>query len=93
MPDQNNYKMRLFVAGDAPNSRIARENLRRLQERVSAEFSVEIVDVLKDPQIALSNGIFVTPTLQVMEPGPKTLIFGNLSDDQALSAIFMGEQP
>ena len=83
------YKVRLFIAGDAPNSRMARENLYRLQKQMAAKFHVEVVDVLKDPRAALDGGIFVTPALQVLEPGPGALIFGNSSDDQALSTVFM----
>ena len=87
------YKIRLYVAGDAPNSRIARENLNRLQKQMAAEFHVEIVDVLKHPRAALDGGIFITPALQVLAPGPGALIFGNLSDDQALSTVFMRKSP
>jgi circadian clock protein KaiB len=88
MSDSNSYKVRLYIAGDAPNSRMAMENLDRLQKQMAAEFHLEIVDVLKDPRAALDEGIFVTPALQVLDPGPGALIFGNLSDNQALSTVF-----
>ena len=88
----NHFAVRLFVAGDAPNSRIAKENLRRLREQFAAHrFDVEVVDVLTDPQAALAHGIYVTPALQVIKPGPKALIFGNLSNNQALQALFPEE--
>ncbi len=83
------YMVRLFVAGDAPNSRVARENLRRLRERVGeCEFDIEIIDVLKNPQAALEHGVYVTPALQIIEPGPGTLVFGNLSDHETLQTLF-----
>ncbi len=89
-PGRPPYRLRLFVAGDAPNSRIARENLRRLVER-SAGVTVEItiVDVLKDPQTALAQGVFLTPALQRLGPGPETMIFGNLSNTDLLATLLV----
>lgn len=86
------YVLRLYVAGDAPNSRIARENLRRLQERLShCAFEIEIVDVLARTDIALARGIFVTPALEVLAPAPGALIYGNLSQSEKLRALFPEE--
>lgn len=83
------YVLRLFVAGEAPNSRIARDNLRRFQEQADdTVFDVEIVDVLEHPQVALESGVFVTPALQIVEPSPGRLVFGNLSNQEILSALF-----
>ena len=84
------YKLRLFVSGDVPNSRIARENLqRRLDDAV---ITVEIVDVMQEPQKALANGIFLTPALQVLGPEPGAVIYGNLNDADTLLALFPGAQ-
>jgi hypothetical protein len=62
------------VARDAPNSCIARENLRRLKGSIAeCDFGVEIVDVMENPQAALEHGVFVTPALQNSKrlfPGP-----------------------
>ena len=85
---------RLFVCGDAPNSRRARENLQRLRETLDhVELEVTLVDVDKSPQTALEQGIFVNPALQVLEPAPGMLIYGDLSDLTALKSLFpKGEQ-
>jgi circadian clock protein KaiB len=88
-PDGQRFVIRLFVTGDAPNSRIARENLRRIRQRLAEhEFDVDVVDVNDDPQAALEHGVFVTPALQVVEPEPGALVFGNLSDPDALKTLF-----
>ncbi|MFW6055419.1 MAG: circadian clock KaiB family protein [Thermodesulfobacteriota bacterium] len=83
------YVLRLFITGEAPNSFIAKENLRRLQKSLSGcRFEVEIVDVLKTPQVALEHGVYVTPALQIVEPsGPGALIFGNLQNLDSLRAL------
>lgn len=82
------FVLRLFVAGDAPNSRIAKENLRRLRERATDSIiEIEEVDILKNPQSVIDYGIYLTPAIQVVEPGPGTLIYGNLNDEEALRTL------
>jgi len=89
--DQPVCAVRLFVAGDAPNSRLAKRNLRILRERSNGcIFEVEVVDVDADPQIALEHGIFVTPALQILRPPPGAMVFGNLSDHDTLLKLFPG---
>jgi circadian clock protein KaiB len=83
------YELRLFVAGDAINSRTALENLKRLLDQAAdAAFELEIVDVLQTPQVALDQGVFVTPALQVVNPAPGALIYGNLSNADLMSTLF-----
>lgn len=87
--ENKKFSMRLFITGDAPNSRIAKENVRILKKRLSEyDFHLEIVDVMENPDAALEHGIYVTPALQVIKPEPGTLIFGNLSNHNALEKFF-----
>lgn len=73
--------LRLYVAGDGPNSVAARTNLRRLLAPYDpASHSLEIVDCLRHPERALHEGVFVTPTLVRIEPAPRRTIVGSLSD-------------
>jgi len=44
------------------------------------DYRLEIVDVLREPQRGLNDGILVTPTLVKLEPEPKQVIMGNLSN-------------
>ncbi len=82
------YALRLFVAGNAANSQIARENLERLKSRHSdCEFEVEVIDLNIDPEIALSQGIFISPALQVVDPPAGGVIYGNLSDERVLERV------
>lgn len=81
--------LRLFIAGEAANSRMAIENLKQLTERSGGfHFDVEVIDVLKNPQIMIDEGIYLTPALKIMEHGDGRLIYGNLSDEKALSHLF-----
>ena len=79
--------LRLYVAGGSPNSERARQNLRAAlahlpQERVS----VELVDVLRDPERALRDGVLVTPTLIRERPAPEQRFIGTLNDRSVLLA-------
>ena len=74
-------RLRLYVAGDAPNSQQARSNLQALLETVGGdEYELEVIDCLADPLRTLTDGIVVTPTLLKVEPEPKRTVIGNLAD-------------
>jgi circadian clock protein KaiB len=81
--------MRLYLAGDGINSRLAQDNLRRLCElHPDREHEIRTVDVTEEPDVALERGVFVTPALEIVEPRPGGMIYGNLSDREALRPFF-----
>lgn len=81
--------VRLFVSGEAQNSRKARENLGQFCERLpEVTFEVKVVDVNVNPQAALDQGVYLTPALQVIEPQPGLWVYGDLSDLSALHRLF-----
>ena len=81
--------LRLYVAGDGPNSVAARANLRRLLAHCEpSTYSIEIVDCLREPIRTLKDGVLVTPTLLRLEPKPGRTIIGTLSDSsQVIEAL------
>lgn len=73
------YRFRLYVAGEAPNSLHARANLAAFcRLHLPDRHEIEIVDVLREPQRALADAIFMTPTLLKLEPAPLCRIVGSL---------------
>lgn len=85
MKHSANYRFRLYVAGDALNSVQARINLRALCETYLPErYEIEEVDVLRDPNRALVDGIFMTPALIKLDPGGTRMIVGTLSQTNAV---------
>jgi circadian clock protein KaiB len=79
------YKFRLYVAGDALNSAQARANLAALcQTHLAGRYQIEIVDVFKEPQRALADAIFMTPTLVKLTPLPERTLVGTLSQTQTV---------
>ena len=80
MPAHPQIELRLYVAGELPNSMQARENLRRICEHLHGRCHVEVVDFLESPQRALADGVLVTPTLIKVAPAPQRVIVGTLAD-------------
>lgn len=75
------YKFLLYIAGDTQNSSRAVANLKTLCESyLPARHEIEIVDVFRDPKRALTDGIFLTPTLVKLGPLPVRKIVGTLSE-------------
>ena len=86
--------LRLFVAGDSPDSAIAIANLKALfpsDER--SHVDIEIVDVQREPARAARDGIMVTPTLLKISPSPLCRILGNLKNRDALLHLLGIELP
>jgi circadian clock protein KaiB len=77
--------LRLYVAGDGPNSREAVGNLNAICSRwlEPRAYEVEIIDVLEEPLRALDDGVLVTPTLTVNGAAPVSIV-GTLSDHGAV---------
>lgn len=86
------FEFQLYVAGDAQNAAKALANLTAICRAVLPERHViEIIDVFKDPARALREGIFMTPTLLRVKPGPICRIVGTLSDvDTVVLALGLG---
>ncbi len=73
------FKFRLYVAGDAPNSAQAIANLAAFcRAHLPDRHEIEVVDVFLQPQRALADSIFMTPTVVVLAPPPVRRIVGTL---------------
>ena len=74
------FKFRLYVAGDTHNSALALTNLTALcRAELPGRHEIEVVNVFAQPQRALQDGIFMTPTLLKLVPSPTQRIVGTLS--------------
>jgi circadian clock protein KaiB len=74
------YRMRLFVAGNEPNSAIAQKNINEIcSAHLRGDFQLDVIDVFEDFGAAIEENILVTPALVIDKPKEMT-IFGNLQD-------------
>jgi circadian clock protein KaiB len=75
------YRLHLFVAGDAPNGVLARDNLAKLcAEHLAGRHELVVTDVLQDVRAALEHRVLVTPTLLLVDPPPRVMVVGTLAD-------------
>ena len=79
------FKFRLYVAGAAANSAEALANLTALcREHLPQRHEIELIDVFKEPERALTDGIYMTPTLVKLSPVPVCRVVGTLSEPLAV---------
>jgi circadian clock protein KaiB len=84
--------LRLYVAGNAPNSVRAISNAQAVcNEHFAARYELEIVDLLEYPLRGLTDGVIVTPTLIRLLPLPVQKVIGTLSDTGRLLLVLAGE--
>lgn len=77
------WNLRLYVAGQTPKSITAFSNLKRIcEEHLKGNYTIEIVDLLKNPRLAAGDQIIAIPTLVRRLPQPLRKIIGDLSNEE-----------
>jgi circadian clock protein KaiB len=77
------WKLRLYVAGQTPKSMAAFDNLKKIcEEHLAGRYQIEVVDLVKNPQLAKGDQIFAIPTLVRKLPPPLRKIIGDLSNTE-----------
>lgn len=80
---QEMWELRLYVAGQTPKSVTAFANLKKLcEEHLKGKYKIEVIDLLKNPQLAKGDQIFAIPTLVRKLPQPLKKIIGDLSNTE-----------
>jgi circadian clock protein KaiB len=79
------FILRLYIAGQTPNSMTAIANLKKIcEEKLEGKYRIEVVDLLKKPQLAKGDQIIAIPTLVRRLPPPVKKIIGNLSKTESV---------
>ncbi len=77
------FQLRLYVAGQTPKSVRAYENLKKIcEEYLAGRYTIEIIDLMKNPQLAKGDEIVAIPTLVRQLPHPIRKIIGDLSNTE-----------
>lgn len=75
------YALRLYIAGQSPKSVTALNNLRRVcDQHLSGRYTIDVIDLMKEPQRAVADQIVAIPTLIRRLPEPVKRILGDLSN-------------
>jgi len=73
--------LKLYVAGQTPKAVAAFDNLKRLcEERLQGRYTIEVIDLLKNPRLAKDDQILAIPTVIRKVPPPLRRIIGDLSN-------------
>lgn len=82
-PTEESWNLRLYVAGQTPKSITAFANLKKIcEEHLAGQYSIEVVDLLKNPQLAKGDQIIAIPTLVRKLPEPIKKIIGDLANTE-----------
>lgn len=77
------WELRLYVAGQTPRSIAAFANLKKIcEEHLAGRYNIEVVDLVKHPQLAAGDQILAIPTLVRKLPQPLRKIVGDLRDTE-----------
>lgn len=80
---EEKWDLRLYVAGQTPRSVAAFANLKRLcEEHLAGRYNIEVIDLIKHPQLAAGDQILAIPTLVRKLPQPIRKIVGDLRDTE-----------
>jgi len=75
------WELRLYVAGHTPKSITAFNNLKKIcEEHMPGKYHIEVIDLVKNPQLAKGDQILAIPTLVRRFPPPLKNIIGDLSN-------------
>lgn len=81
--DSSVWELRLYVAGQTPNSLTAFANLKKIcEEYMAGKYRIEVIDLLENPTLARGDQILAVPTLVRKLPEPVKKIIGDLSNTE-----------
>ncbi len=81
MSGSQDFKFRLYIAGDGPHSAQAIANLDAIcRDYLTGRYEIELIDVFVEPQRALDDHVILTPLLMKYCPAPIRKLVGTLSN-------------
>jgi circadian clock protein KaiB len=83
LPGNDTWNLRLYVAGQTAKSMAALTNLKKVcEQHLAGKYTIEVVDLQVNPQLARGDQIVALPTLVRKLPEPIRKIIGDLSDTE-----------
>jgi circadian clock protein KaiB len=81
--DDEKWELRLYTAGQTPKSLAAFANLKQICEQyLKDRYTIEVIDLVRQPQLAAGDQIVAIPTLVRRLPEPLRRIVGDLRDTE-----------
>jgi circadian clock protein KaiB len=83
MSTEQTWELKLYIAGKTAKSVTALKNLKKYcEQHVKGKYKIEVIDLLKKPQLAEGDQILAVPTLVKKIPEPIRKIIGDLSNEE-----------
>lgn len=80
-PTPDTFVLRLYVAGMTPKSLRALANIKTIcEEHLQGRYTLEVIDLYQQPQLAQGEQIIAAPTLIKALPQPLRRMIGDLSN-------------
>jgi len=80
---EKSWNLRLYIAGQTPKSITALTNLKKIcEQHLANQYSIEIIDLVRHPELARKDQILAIPTLVRRLPPPLKKIIGDLSNSE-----------
>jgi len=89
---EKSWNLRLYIAGQTPKSITALTNLKKIcEQHLANQYNIEIIDLVRHPELARKDQILAIPTLVRSLPPPLKKIIGDLSNsEKVLLGLDMG---
>ncbi len=85
MLSSNNEKLvlQLYVSGMSQKSMEAIQNIRKMcDEHLEGVFDLEIIDIYKNPEVAVEQQVIFSPSLIKRRPLPQKIFIGTFTDTE-----------
>lgn len=77
------YMLRLYVTGLTPQSILAIDNIKKIcEQHLKGRYNLEVIDLYKNPALAIGEQIIAAPTLIKKLPLPLRRIIGDMSNTE-----------
>jgi circadian clock protein KaiB len=82
---QDEWILRLYTAGETARSAAALHNLKAIcEQHLAGRYRIEVIDLVRHPQLARGDQIVAVPTLVRRLPPPMKRIIGDLSNEHSV---------
>jgi len=81
------YEFKLYtIRGSKRAEKAIRDFSTLLEDELQGQYSLKVIDILKQPQLAEEDKVFATPTVIKTLPPPVRRIIGDLTDREKILA-------
>ncbi len=75
------FEFKLYVVQSSPRTTVIVDKLIvTLNDAFNDRYTLEVIDVFENTEMAESDGILATPTLIKISPGPRKRVIGDFRD-------------